>query len=413
MSSIGSITFRSEQEVDYAVDTRGSFEKIARRGRSPQYRRSGTVPGSVNGIHRRRQSRWSWGHGRGARLENVRAFARCVIAVTAAIAAATASAATIGPMVPVGDPGNVGKAISSGTFGSVAQAFTIGKYEVSNAQYVEFLNAVAATDSLDLFNVSMTDFAQGGIERSGTPGSYSYAVKSNGPTNYADMPVNFVSVYSAARYVNWLHNGAPASPLDINAAVNTGAYTLPNLANANVALTRNPGATFFLPDRNEWFKAAFYDPSTSGYSLYASGTNAPPTVATASTNLGTNVGYFGQVASNMPMVVDGLGNTVSHYGAVGMIGNMSEWLETSTATQAYWIGGWYNMANTTTNLTNFASSSGAGALQSSMLQSRAQGFRIAAVPEPSTVAMAIVGLCAVAGTNVVRRRRQAMARGQA
>ena len=38
--------------------------------------------------------------------------------------------------------------------GAVDYAYNIGTYEVTNAQYVEFLNAVAKTDGYGLYNGS-------------------------------------------------------------------------------------------------------------------------------------------------------------------------------------------------------------------------------------------------------------------
>ena len=66
----------------------------------------------------------------------------------------------------------------------------IGKHEVTAAQYCEFLNAVAATDTYGLYNTNMwTHNAGCKIERSGLPGGYTYVVAQD----WADRPVNFVS----------------------------------------------------------------------------------------------------------------------------------------------------------------------------------------------------------------------------
>ena len=43
----------------------------------------------------------------------------------------------------------------TGCFGAVGYAYSIGTYEVTNAQYAEFLNAKAASDPLGLYNTSM------------------------------------------------------------------------------------------------------------------------------------------------------------------------------------------------------------------------------------------------------------------
>ncbi|MFM8494101.1 MAG: hypothetical protein ACKOEM_01055, partial [Planctomycetia bacterium] len=177
--SSATVTFRSDFDNDYAVDARGSFEKITKQNRRPSYRRSSSPPGSVNGIHKRRNSRWTWG--RGASMQNLRSVARCVIAAVATLYAATAAAGPLGMnFVNVGNPGNSGKFVSgtagSGTFGAVSSTFDIGKTEVSNSNYAAFLNAVAASDPYALYNTQMSN-SIGGITRSGSSGSFTYAVK--------------------------------------------------------------------------------------------------------------------------------------------------------------------------------------------------------------------------------------------
>ena len=48
--------------------------------------------------------------------------------------------------------------------------YSIGKYEVTNAQYAQFLNAVAVTDPNALYHTSMGSNVRGGITRSGGVG---------------------------------------------------------------------------------------------------------------------------------------------------------------------------------------------------------------------------------------------------
>ena len=81
----------------------------------------------------------------------------------------------------------------------------IGAYEITNAQYAEFLNAVADADPNALYNTRMGTSARGGITRSGGSGSYGYSVKAG----HENKPVVFVSFYDALRFANWLHNGEP------------------------------------------------------------------------------------------------------------------------------------------------------------------------------------------------------------
>jgi formylglycine-generating enzyme required for sulfatase activity len=70
----------------------------------------------------------------------------------AALVTTPALAVTI-DWVTVGLPGNM--ADEQTGFGAVDYTYRISKYEVTNAQYVEFLNAVAASDPNGLYNSEM------------------------------------------------------------------------------------------------------------------------------------------------------------------------------------------------------------------------------------------------------------------
>ena len=117
--------------------------------------------------------------------------------------AVSAHAVTL-DMVTVSDPGNTA---DDTTYGAVADSFQIMKYEWTNSQYTDFLNSVAATDTYSLYNASMGSNARGGITRSGSSGSYTYAAK----TNMGDKPVNYVDWFAAARVSDWLMNGGTSS----------------------------------------------------------------------------------------------------------------------------------------------------------------------------------------------------------
>ncbi len=103
----------------------------------------------------------------------------------------------------VGDPGNAADTPSSNCVaancGSVGYEYSVAKYEVTNAQYAEFLNAKAQDDPLGLYDTNMGAQAQGGITRSGSPGSYPYAVK----PGFADKTVNYVRVAVFAAFLSF------------------------------------------------------------------------------------------------------------------------------------------------------------------------------------------------------------------
>ena len=227
-------------------------------------------------------------------------------------------------MVAVTSPGNTGDPANSG-YGAVANAYRIGTYEVTNEDYANFLKAVATvSDSRNLYDARMAYTGQqdttdprnitvkGGINRSGSPGAYTYTVKSG----YAKKPVNFVSYESALRYCNWLHNGGVAG-----ADTESGAY---NVAGAQ---TRVASARFWLPNQNEWYKAAAYDAAAGGrYWLYAIRADS----ATASQVAVQSSGGLVDVASP---------GMASAYGTYGQSGNAAEWMEKAPGGNPTALGG--------------------------------------------------------------------------
>src|SRR5688572_15433377 len=128
--------------------------------------------------------------------------------------------------VPVGDVGNApdtsGHSGNTSGQGAVNYFYNIGKHEVTGGQYVEFLNAVAKTDTYALYDVGMADGIYGcRIQRTGAAGSYIYSIA----PDRANRPVNFVNWGDAARFVNWLHNGQPIGGQN-HSTTEDGAYFL-------------------------------------------------------------------------------------------------------------------------------------------------------------------------------------------
>jgi formylglycine-generating enzyme required for sulfatase activity len=173
------------------------------------------------------------------------------------------------PTVEVGNPNN---ANDSTGFGGVPYVYRMATTEVTNAQYTAFLNAVdpSGLNVLGLYSGFMTSNANGGINfSSGAASGSKYSVKSGRDSN----PVVFVSWYSTLRFANWMTNGQGSNSTE------TGAYTLLGgtpIPSNGATVTRNSGATWFLPNENEWYKAAYYDGNTGTYFDYPTSTNTVP-----------------------------------------------------------------------------------------------------------------------------------------
>ena len=324
--------------------------------------------------------------------------------------AVPAHAVTI-DLVTVGNPGNAADTTGApNPAGAVAISFQIMKFEFTNQQYTDFLNSVDAngTNPKSVYNTRMGSNARGGISfTSGAASGSKYAAK----TNMGDKPVNYVSWFDAARVSNWLMNGATGT-----SSTETGAYTLVGGQTSGTAPAVNPGATFYIPTEDQWYKAAYYKggSTSAGYWDYATQSDTAPTAVTAdSTGIGS-AGSTGNFA-NYNVVADwniqsgnvttvGTNGGASAYGAFDMSGNLYEWNDLTGAAGSSrglrggnWSDGAFSLSSSGRD-TNVPSFEGGGI-----------GFRLAspvAVPEPSTCAMALAGL-ACGGYSLFRRRKRA------
>jgi sulfatase modifying factor 1 len=293
--------------------------------------------------------------------------------------------------VTIGNPGNVPDTrYNSISVGSVPYEYRIGKYEVTAGQYTEFLNAVAADDPNGLYNTSMWSNGSGAqIERNGMPGSYSYTVAAD----YANRPVNYVGVWEAARFANWLHNGQPAG-LQGPGTTEDGAYL--NIGSP-LTFTRQPGAKYFLPTEDEWYKAAYYDPhrggmGVGGYWDFPTGTSdLPGTDLTESTNPSNNMNYwFSSLVIGPPYYRTEVGEfelSDSPYGTFDQGGNLHEWNETSID------GGFRGVRGGSWRKDVDSPLASARDRFNPAVNTDYVGFRLAslAIPEPGTISILAIG----------------------
>jgi formylglycine-generating enzyme required for sulfatase activity len=317
-------------------------------------------------------------------------------ALLAVLFATPASATVIIDWVPVGNAGNAADTPSSNCFaagcGSVAYDYQISRYEVTNAQYVELLNAKAASDPLGLYNTSMdSDATFGGITRSGVSGSYTYTVKAG----FANKPVNYVSFYDSLRFSNWLNNGQGSGDTETGAYTVLGGTAIPS---NGLTVTRNVGANIVLPSENEWYKAAYY--SAGGvYFDYPTGTDSMTGCVAPGSDTGNSANCSG--AGSVLTDVGAYGLSDSPYGTYDQGGNVGEWNEQSISSGSYrGVRGGNRIG--TAFLLSVSAKNGFDPTTEAFYT----GFRVAnLVPEPGTGLLVMTGVLGLG----LRQRRTAKA----
>jgi formylglycine-generating enzyme required for sulfatase activity len=302
---------------------------------------------------------------------------------TALLLGASASAVTM-DWTPIGNPGNACDQQSQGCFGAVSYAYSIGTYEVTNAQYAEFLNSKAKSDPLGLYNESMGD-TFGGITRSGVSGSFSYSAIAG----RADMPVTDVGFYDALRFANWLNNGQGSGDTE------TGAYTLLGgtaTPSNGTTVTRNAGATIVLTSEDEWYKAAYYSALAASYFDYPAGSDAQTVCATPTAT--ANRANCSFLVPGGFTIKGSYTGSASPYGTFDQGGNVFEWNEaiSSGSLERGARGGSFSDgdASSLAASARFDADPGGGTAGTII------GFRVAMVPEPSTGFLIIAGLLGLA-----------------
>ncbi len=252
-------------------------------------------------------------------------LASLVVAMTAACLAQSALAIDI-ETVPVGNTGNLANAYGRG---AVGYGYRIGKFEVTVGQYTAFLNAVAATDTYGLYDARMMSNSRGcRIQQSGSPGTFTYSVADPG---WTQRPVNFVSWGCAARFANWMHNGQPMGAQD-STTTEDGSYFLDGAVQnpEYTPVVRKAGATWVVPNIDEWHKAAYHknDGDTGNYYEYPTSSDTAPTAVYTDPDPGNTATWNGGLGA--PYYVTEVGaheNSASPYGTFDQGGNFYEWME--------------------------------------------------------------------------------------
>ena len=263
--------------------------------------------------------------------------------------------------VTIGNPGNPGdtrpEANPTGC-GAVDYVYQIGKYEVTNAQWYDFVEAAG--------------------EPTGNP---SNAYDHSAYWTSDNIPTNCLSWYEAAQFCNYLTSGDKSQGAYQFSGDNSNPGDFEGIDRDSAIFTY--GIVYVIPTEDEWYKAAYY--TGTRYWTYANGTNVRP-IQDVDSN-------YGWASNGQPWNVgDG---TEEQNGTFDMMGNVKEWnqllyldLYRGIRGGSYWYL-YYTALGSSMSVVTYPYNDSAD-----------YGFRVASVPEPCSLVFLSLG-----GLALIRRRR--------
>lgn len=244
--------------------------------------------------------------------------------------------------VDVAHTGNLPDKCDENLFGVVNYNYKINKYLVTNNEYCSFLNTIdpEGNNNHYLYDIRMNSSPIGGISLIDCNSSGSkYVVK----INMHNKPVTFITWLMSVKYINWLHN----NKLSLINTIYSGAYNLidNSIINFNINSTemssnilsendqkivtnqqfvvldddnyilyntsRESTAKYFLPNEDEWYKAAYFDPTISSYWKYGTKSNIDPYAIIAnSSGSGTYAEGFHNNTKTFPLLINKITNEI-------------------------------------------------------------------------------------------------------
>ncbi len=234
--------------------------------------------------------------------------------------------------------------------GSVGYEYSIGRFEVTTSQWVQFFNAAYDRPVADRLPHLIPPDHWGAVGATpNTPGGLRWQV----PAGNQMRPVGDISWRMAAMYCNWLHNNKST---DRQAFLN-GAYDVSTFgyvgSNFTDQLTHHPDARYWIPTWDEHLKASHYDPhrfgpDQGGWWLYNT-TRDVPTIPGAPPSMGgigeANTGGWGGGPSPFSIPLGAYSDVTSPWGLFDTAGGTAEWIEdvrfvAGTRTRLY-EGSWW------------------------------------------------------------------------
>lgn len=226
--------------------------------------------------------------------------------------------------------------------GRVDYEFRIARTEVTIEQWLPFINTAWRVFQETGGDVGGPQWlGSSNISDHGSVSNPHYVNVAPNPSAVEDFPIR-ASWRAAAIYCNWLEAGQPTGPtVDLNllrrGVYDTATFTRNPDGSYNDQVAHDPGAHFWIPTIHEWTKAGYYDPDryapgnpgpwnngtpgaeppitgdTSGYWMYPDGSMTGP-----------GFGNF----SGVQQPVGSFPSVQSPWGALDMVGGVSEWTET-------------------------------------------------------------------------------------
>ena len=247
-------------------------------------------------------------------------------------------------------------------YGAVSNNYYIGKYEVTNSQWNAFVSEVGAPI--------------------GT-GYWANAYDEEASLYTSDLqPANKVSWFETLQFCNYLTTGDKSQGVYIFNGNNTNPGEFMGI---NDSLKTGLTPAYWLPTEDEWYKAAYFKPDGSGYSLYANGTDTMP-IAGVDSNYNQSLPYSG------PWNI--YSGSEEQNGTFNMMGNVWEWNETNC------IAALRGMRGGTFDVFTGPASDARAQYLNPRTEYDNTGFRIATnVPEPATLLLLTLGAV------MIRRKR--------
>jgi formylglycine-generating enzyme required for sulfatase activity len=250
-------------------------------------------------------------------------------------------------------------------FADPGKDYRIGKYEITNNQWNKFKASYGTV--------------------TGSPsGAYDNAPYWTG----TNEPTNDLSWYEAAQFVNWLNTSTGHQvAYKFTGTIHTSNYSLAvwDAGDADgTNLYRNKNAFYFLPTENEWVKAAYWN--GTALQNYATKDGSKP-------GAGSYSNYLQPSPYNGPWNV-GSGSQELN-GTYDMMGNVREWMESPYNPGGYSDrycgirGGSFGFDDHILSLSHRGG-------YDPIIEYYSNGFRIASIPEPTTLSLLSLGAFLVA-----------------